>query len=107
MKTPERKGFFPVEKKEEEFVVPEGLKDSGIAAVETAYKATVKDGKKTLTQSPQTKQVVITIPKTQSDLDDLSKGKSSSSITWFALFWLRMIKKALHLGKQVAYRKGK
>ena len=43
-------------------------------------------------------KIKITIPKPQADLENLSKGSVSDSITWFAAFWIRMIKKAIHFG---------
>ena len=98
--TPERKEKY-IQEKSEEFEVPEALEDTGMKAVETAFKATVKDGKKPLIKSASTDDVVVKIPKTQQVLEDQAKGDSSDSSTGFAVFWIRMIKKAIHFGKKI------
>jgi len=40
-------------------------------------------------------------PYDQATLAKQSKGSVSSSFTWLAAFWLRIIKKALHFGWKV------
>lgn len=47
-----------------------------------------------------------TIPTLQTPADTTtltgwSKGSIINSLTWFALFWLRMIKKAIHFGWKI------
>ncbi|MBI3443497.1 hypothetical protein HY008_02415 [Candidatus Woesebacteria bacterium] len=42
----------------------------------------------------------------QTTLTTLSKGPTENSITWYATFWLRMIKKAIHYGWRVVFRHG-
>ena len=95
---------LPVKEHPEEIEVPETLKDE-IKKVETAYTATVKDKGKPLTSSPATQDVTVQIPQDQAALTTLSKGKVGDSITWFGMFWLRMIKKALHFGKRIVVGK--
>jgi len=56
------------------------------------------DSGKPLIQTPQTKTVTIQIPATQKQLEEWSKGDSENAITWFAVFWIRLIKKGLHFG---------
>lgn len=46
----------------------------------------------------------ITIPASQTTLLGWSKGKIENAITWLGMFWLRMIKKAFHFGKQVVVK---
>ena len=105
MRTAEREKI-PVTKRAEEIQVPESLEKTGIEKVETAYKATVQDDQgKPLVQTPATKQVSIQIPRDKEILESSAKGKISSSLTWFGRFWLRMIKKALFLGKNVEVKK--
>ncbi len=87
-----------VKKIPEEIELPEHLKKDGITAVETAFKANVKDGGQVLTQTPSNQQVNITIPNDPTSLTTLSKGPITSAITWMAAFWLRMIKKAAKFG---------
>lgn len=98
--TPERRPSN-INERGEEFEVPKDLEDTGIKAVETAFKARVKDGRKNLTQSPATTQVTIKIPKTKAVLQDQAKGDLKDASTGFAMFWLRMIKKAIHFGKRI------
>ena len=105
MRTAEREKI-PVQERAEEFDVPESLEKTGIEKIETAYKATVQDDQgKPIVQDPSTKQISIQIPKDPDSLKSSSKGKISNSLTWFARFWLRMIKKALFLGKKVEVKK--
>jgi hypothetical protein len=56
------------------------------------------DSGKPLINIPQSGRVKIAIPKPQVELENLSKGPVSDSITWFAAFWIRMIKKAIRFG---------
>ena len=106
MPTPERReSFF---EKKEDFEVPKSLKKEGIEAVETAYKARVKDDKgQNLTQSPSNTAVAIQIPYNDAALQAKSKGSIKDSLTWLALFWLRVAKKAFHFGKKVVFGGGK
>jgi len=97
---------IPVTKRAEEIQVPESLSKTGIEKVETAYKATVQDDQGSpIVQTPATKQISIQIPQDVDSLESSAKGKISSSLTWFGRFWLRMIKKALFLGKKVEVKK--
>jgi len=102
MRTAEREKIPVVKERVGEIEVPESLKETGIRKVETAYKSTVQDDQgKPLVQDPSTKKVSIQIPQNEELLKTSSKGKISNSLTWFARFWLRMVKKALFLGKKV------
>lgn len=60
--------------------------------------AKTDSGKPLIEVSGQGGKIKITIPKPQTELETLSKGSISDSITWFAAFWLRMIKKAIYYG---------
>lgn len=96
---------LPVKEHPEEIEVPKSLKGE-IEKVETVYTATVKDDKgKPITSGPATQDVTVQIPQDQAALTALSKGKVGDSITWFGMFWLRMIKKALHFGKRIVVGK--
>ena len=44
---------------------------------------------------PSSQVSTITIPADPQQLTQLSKGSASNSLTWFAVFWLRAVKKAL------------
>ena len=108
MRTAEREKIpEPVVKERvDEIEVSERLEEAGIRKVETAHKATVQDDSgNLLVHDPSTKQVSIQVPQDADSLKSSSKGKISNSLTWFARFWLRMIKKALFFGKKVEVKK--
>ena len=86
--------------------IPSHLEQQGVVARPVQITAQVSDQVKSLVQTPQTQTVTITIPTTQQQLTDWSKGSLSDSLTWFALFWLRMIKKAVHFGWRVITKGG-
>jgi hypothetical protein len=111
--TPEREPQTPpapesVVKQPETFVVPERIQDVAQATPQTQVTAQVTDdaGQK-LIQTPATQQVTIQVPADPVQLDDWSKGSPFDTLTWFATFWLRMIKKAAHFGWRVVTGKGK
>ena len=61
----------------------------------------IGDDDQPLTQSPATQAVTIQLPATEKQLDDWSHGEPSSALTWFAMFWKRLVKKAVHFGWKV------
>jgi hypothetical protein len=84
---------------QEEVEVPSYLAQEGIRAVEKEFKTPVTDDRgQPLTVSPATQKVTIQLPATQGQLLAWAKGPVSDSLTWFATFWLRMIKKAVYFG---------
>ncbi len=86
----------------EEIELPEHLKVDSSKAFETAAKANVKDGgSQVMTQTPTAGQQTLTVPADTKTLKNISKGPITSAVTWLAAFWLRAIKKALHLGWRV------
>lgn len=102
----ERKEKFPpppegVEIIPEEFPEEVERKD-GVKVVRSQITAKVTDDSgKPLITSPVTKTVSITIPADDQKLTSLSRGSTNDAITWFAMFWLRMIKKAIHFGWKI------
>jgi hypothetical protein len=66
----------------------------------------VDDNGQQMMQSPATQVVTITIPATQQQLADWTKGSATDSLTWLATFWVRLIKKAIHFGWRVVMKKG-
>jgi hypothetical protein len=87
--------------------VPSDFEQHGVTARPTQVTAQVSDDAGTpLIQAPATQVVTITIPTTQQQLSDWSQGSPSDSLTWFAMFWLRMIKKAVHFGWKVITKGG-
>lgn len=88
IETPEEASSLTIERKE--VVTPIPI---------TFQKQVKSDSGKPLIEVPgQGGKIKITIPKSQVELETLSKGSISDSITWFAAFWIRMIKKAVHFG---------
>ena len=55
-------------------------------------------------QAQASQSVTVQIPTTQDQLEDWSHGAPSNALTWFATFWLRLIKKALHFGWRIIGR---
>jgi len=88
IETPEEASALTIERKE--VVTPVPI---------TFQKQVKSDSGKPLISVPgQGGKIKITIPKSQVELENLSKGSISDSITWFGAFWIRMIKKAIHFG---------
>jgi len=63
------------------------------------------DDGQVLTQSQPSEAVTITLPADQTVLAESVKGSVDDSVTWFAAFWLRMIKKAIHFGWRILGKK--
>jgi hypothetical protein len=61
----------------------------------------MQDQSQTPAPAPAANVVTITIPADPQQLADWSKGEPSESLTWYATFWIRMIKKAIHFGWRV------
>jgi hypothetical protein len=90
------------EVKEAEFVVPETLQQSGVKVIQKTFTAQVKDDKgQPIIQTPPTQVITITPPADDTTLTNWSKGSITSSLTWLGMFWIRVIKKALHFGWQI------
>ena len=80
-------------------------KETGVEKVETAFTANIKDDRgQPIIQTPQTQAVAIQIPASAVQLSQTAKGKSEDALTWWALFWLRAIQKALYLGRKIVFR---
>lgn len=82
--------------------IPPEVERTGAKPTPSQVTAQVADDQgKQLIQSPATQVVTIQIPAAQAQLEDWSHGSPANSLTWFATFWLRLIKKALHFGWRV------
>ncbi len=97
-----------IEERPEEFIVPETLQQgqtSGIQVVQKNFKSQVTDDQgKPIIQVPSTQVITITPPSDMTTLSAQAKGSTTSSLTWLAAFWLRIIKKAMHFGWKIAGR---
>lgn len=97
-----------VTERQEEFVVPETLSGSGVKVVPKNFQAQVKNNKGTpIIQTPPA-QVITTVqpPGDVVTLTQTAKGNTTSSATWLAAFWLRIIKKAMHFGWKIVGKEG-
>ena len=101
--TPEAlKPEMMIQEKPEEFIVPETLGQSDLKVVQKNFTAQVHgDNGAPLIQTPPTQVISVSPPSSQPVLTQQSKGNTTSSLTWLAMFWLRIIKKATHFGWQI------
>lgn len=53
---------------------------------------------------PAAQSGAVYVPLSQASLVSKAKGKIVSASTWLAAFWIRMIKKAIILGKRIIYK---
>ena len=94
-KEPEIEGV--IRERQEE--IPPEVERAGLKPRQTQFTAQVTDDKgQPLIQTPQTKVVTIKVPATQTQLDTWAKGPIENALTWFAVFWIRLIKKAFFFG---------
>jgi hypothetical protein len=94
-----------IQERREEFIVDETLKQAGAQVVQKTFKAQVKDDKGSpIIQTPPAQVITVSPPSDQVVLTQQSKGNISSSLTWLATFWLRIVKKATHFGWKVVGR---
>ena len=59
------------------------------------------DKGKPIIQTPPTQVITVTPPSDTTTLSKQAKGDTTSSLTWLAAFWLRIIKKAIHFGWKI------
>ena len=59
------------------------------------------DNGKLLIQTPEDREIKIELPASPDRLKKVSKGSISDSLTWFAAFWVRIFKKAIHFNWKV------
>jgi hypothetical protein len=79
--------------------VPPEIERAGVAKRQDDFTAQVSDDSgKPLIQTPKTQVVTVQVPAIQAQLDTWSKGPIENALTWFAVFWIRIIKKAIHFG---------
>jgi len=84
--------------------VPASLETAtGVKQSQPTFTAQVQDDQgKPLIQSDDTKPApTITLPRPQSELEELEKGSDKDAATWFGAYWLRMLAKAARLGWKI------
>jgi len=85
-----------------EFVVDETLKNTGVQVVQKNFTTQIKSSSgKPIIQTPPTQVITVQPPADPAALTVMAKGSVSSSSTWLAAFWLRIIKKAMHFGWRI------
>lgn len=105
--SPEVKKDLPVTEIPQDFseVSPlvENKSTPGVTSTPTQFKAQVTDdnGKPIIT-TPQTQVITVQIPADPTVLAQVAKGSTDDSKTWWAAWFLRLIKRALHFGWKVA-----
>ena len=103
---PEREKKPGVEFRPEEATPLEIERKEVATPVPSQFTKQVKsDDGQVLTQSQPSEAVTITLPADQTVLAESAKGSTDDSVTWFAAFWLRMIKKAIHFGWRILGKK--
>lgn len=91
-----------ISERKEEFIVDETLKNAGVRVVQKNFTAQVKNDKgQPIIETPPEQVVTVTPPYPEATLKTQAKGPTTSSLTWLATFWVRIIKKALHFGWRV------
>jgi len=64
-------------------------------------KKVADDNGKPLIQTPEDREIKIELPASPEQLEKVAKGSVSDSLTWFAAFWLRIFKKAIHFNWKI------
>jgi hypothetical protein len=64
-------------------------------------KQVTDDNGKPLIQASQDKEIKIELPASPEQLEKVSKGSISDSLTWFADLWVRIFKKAVHFNWKI------
>jgi hypothetical protein len=105
----ERKpGISGVEEIPEQFPeIPEDVEaKESPQATKTKFDANVEDDNgRPILETPETREVTITIPTEMEKIEQLSKGSTDDSITWWAKFYVRSVAIALKKGWQVIFGK--
>ena len=92
-----------VQERQEEFIVPEVLQNSGVQVVQKNFKSQVKnDNGLPVIQTPPA-QVITTVEPPYNDevLIKQSKGSINLSSTWYARFWMRVVERAKYFGWKI------
>jgi len=95
-----------VEKRPEAPEISEDLEKAGVGTRPVQPAQVVSDTGQPLLQPTPTQVKTIQPPATQSQLASWAKGPPAAALTWFANFWTRTIKKALHFGWRIVKREG-
>lgn len=89
--------------------IPAAVEAAGVASVPSQVQPVHDDSGKPITQPvpAPSSGPSITIPALSQDaLAQMAKGNAANSQTWFGVFWLKKIKKALQQGLSVLFGGG-
>jgi hypothetical protein len=79
------------------------LQSTGAQIVQKNFTGQVMDDNgQPIIQTPPAQVITVNPPADPATLATQAKGPVTSSLTWLAAFWLRVIKRALHFGWRVA-----
>ena len=100
--SPERKVSEEVTFIPETPEIPDYIEKAGVSTTPSQVTAQVADNNgQNMLQTSANQTITITLPASKERLEVLAKGKITDALTWFALFWLRILKKAMHFGWRV------
>lgn len=90
--------------------IPPAVEQAGVSAPPTQVQPVQDDNGQTIAQPvptpPAPSGPTVTIPaSSQTVLQQLSKGNIANSQTWFGVFWVKKIKKAIKDGISVVFGK--
>lgn len=95
----EKRPELTVNKVPDEIELPEHLVE--VKPVPANFKATPEDNKQNLIQTPENRDVTITLPADTGTLEKMSKGSGDDSSTGWSVWWLRAVKRAFHFGWKI------
>jgi hypothetical protein len=88
----------------EQVEITPGMVSQGVQPTQTQFTAQVTDDQgRQIIQTPETQTVTIRIPNQKEILEQEVKGSPYDSKTWGAMYFLRVIKKALHFGWKIVF----
>lgn len=101
-------GLFPerepvVQLHPEELKLPPAIQEAGIQPVKAVFNEQVRLKGQKIIQTPENQRIELKIPTTSGKLETWSKGSIDDGFSWFAMHWLRQIKKAMHFGWQIIW----
>lgn len=83
-------------------ISPDIERSTGVKVVQKTFTAQVKGDKgQPLIQATPTQVISVSPPANQTTLVSWAKGPITSSLSWLGMFWIRIIKKAMHFGWKI------
>ena len=81
--------------------VPVNVERVGSPITQAPTTAQPADDSRVQDDQAKSQTIAIQVPTSQDQLEEWSHGSPTNALTWFAAFWLRLIKKALHFGWRI------